>query len=53
MTKPHRHTWNDEGLTAYLKQLIKEQAEQKDIANEIQHMFLKRRFKLLFDHGKI
>jgi len=45
--------YKDEDLAAYINQLNKEKEEQKLIANNIQHTFLKRIFYLLHEHGKI
>jgi len=45
--------YKDEDLASYLKQISEEQTNQEHIAREERKTFLKRRFYLLYEHGKI
>jgi len=45
--------YKDEDLASYLKQLTEEEQNHDDIRREEKKMFLKRRFYLLHEHGKI
>lgn len=45
--------FKDEDLASYLKQITEEQMMQEHLAREERKSFLKRRFYLLYEHGKI